>query len=96
MGKYLPTKKIPPGNVCRKGLKFPWLSGNIDSLAPTTGTFPDHWSHFLYLRDTYMDLQTNALNPLTHFLDILTRFLDILDHFLGKFSGLNYQYFHQI
>ena len=50
----------------------------------------------MYPVTRFMDLQTNALNPLTHFLHFLTRFLDILDHFLGKFPGLNYQYFHQI
>ena len=47
--KCLPNQKIPPGNVCRKGLKFPLLSGNIDSLAHTTGTFTEHSGYFLYL-----------------------------------------------
>ena len=40
----------------------------VYSLAPTTGTFPKHRSHFVYLVTHFMDLQMIVPNPLTNIL----------------------------
>ena len=39
--------------MCRKGLKFPCLPGNIDGSAPTAGTFSRAFVSFLALIDTF-------------------------------------------
>ena len=61
----LETQKTP-GNMCREGMKFPGFPEILMVLSPLLVHFTEHWSHFQYLVTYFMDLQINALNPLTH------------------------------
>ena len=75
-------------NSIRKRLKFPQLSGNIDCLTPTTGTFTEHLGHFLYLvTNSWTSRQPS---------DIFSGHIELFPRQGGSFPGLNYQYFHKI
>ena len=60
--------KKSPGNMCRKGLKFPCLSWNIDGSARTAGTFSRAFVPFLAWIDTFQGPPDKCVRGLRAFI----------------------------
>ena len=88
-----------PGNVCRKGLKFPENPGNLNWWNCNIILMSINEAYLVALRATvtltYIPWDTHwwLVDSMTHFLDLLRHFLGILDGFLDLFWS-KYWYFN--